>query len=581
MARAVVRGAGAPPRWPYLADVPAGNSAAEAALLRAVWGEAVVPDAVPRGLDALRVAMPNVGEAVRVGTPLAARSIDPDCRAVIVLIDEGIPLLDLARSNRLVSYWLQDAPSRKAGSPWLPYGRDAHGELLMRALRTAPPAPAALAGADLAHDVAWGVQPGRVSPGRMRLHCRATHGAAVLGEVVRRTDPVDPVVAVTLPPEAVRDTAGHSVPYHVLTGLLHGMAVARAIGAALGRSLPVVAVVSYGILAGPKDGSSPFERALDAIADPGAAVPGLGPVDVILPMGNGRLSATVARLDGQRGDVAMVVPPDDRTPTFVEVRAEGDGSPAVSLAPPGGVAVPLPPDGVTLVGGVPVRTRSMAPWGPGLLVELPPTAGQGLAATGPLARPGRWTVRRTGNGALHLAIQRDDSLPSMRSGGRQARFEDPAHGTSDASGRPRLEDFARGRRDACRHDERVCRGTPRAARGRPLRARRRNGTLFKPGPHGRIGTVRGGRRAGRDRRCAGPLGPAGLVGTRYRTGANGRHEPRGTARGSPPPAAAGRGSGRHAGRAPGPGRRGGGSVEGTGCGRATGLRRVTADPVAG
>lgn len=440
MARAVVRGAGAPPRWPYLADVPAGNSAAEAALLRAVWGEAVVPDAVPRGLDALRVAMPNVGEAVRVGTPLAARSIDPDCRAVIVLIDEGIPLLDLARSNRLVSYWLQDAPSRKAGSPWLPYGRDAHGELLMRALRTAPPAPAALAGADLAHDVAWGVQPGRVSPGRMRLHCRVTHGAAVLGEVVRRTDPVDPVVAVTLPPEAVRDTAGHSVPYHVLTGLLHGMAVARAIGAALGRSLPVVAVVSYGILAGPKDGSSPFERALDAIADPGAAVPGLGPVDVILPMGNGRLSATVARLDGQRGDVAMVVPPDDRTPTFVEVRAEGGGPPAVSLAPPGGVAVPLPPDGVTLVGGVPVRTRSMAPWGPGLLVELPPTAGQGLAATGPLARPGRWTVRRTGNGALHLAIQRDDSLPSMRSGGRQARFEDPAHGTSDTSGRPRLED---------------------------------------------------------------------------------------------------------------------------------------------
>ena len=440
MARALVIGSATPPRWPYLADVPAGESAAEAALLRAVWGEAEVPDDVARGLDALRVAMPNAGEAVRVGTPLAARSIDPDCRAVIVVIDEGIPLLELTRSNRLVSFWLQDAPSRKAGSPWLPYGRDAHGELLMRALRTAPPGANALAGTDLAHDVAWGVRSGRVSPGRMRLHRRATHGAAVLGEVVRRTDPVDPVVAITLPPEAVRDTSGLSVPYHVLTGLLHGMAVARATGAALGRSLPVVAVVSYGILAGPKDGSSPFERALDAIADPGAAVPGLGPVDVILPMGNGRLSATVARLDEQRRKLAMVVPPDDRTPTFVEVRAEGGGATAVSLAAPGGAAVPLSPDGITRVGGVPVRTRSLAPWGPGLLVELPPTAGQGLAATGSLAPPGRWTVHRTGEETLHLAIQRDDSLPGMRSGGRQARFEDPAHGTSDAAGRTRVED---------------------------------------------------------------------------------------------------------------------------------------------
>ena len=438
MARAVVSGSGTPPRWPYLADVPAGDSGAEAALLRAVW-DGAVPDAVRRGLDALRIAMP-MSEAIRVGTPLAARSVDPDCRAVVVVIDEGIPLLDLTRTNRLVSFWLQDAPSRKSGSPWLPYGRDAHGELLGRALRMAPPASAALAGADLAHDAAWGVRPGRVSPGRMRLHRRATHGAAVLGEVVHRTDPVDPVVAVTLPPEAVRDTAGRSVPYHVLTGLLHGMAVARAVGAPIGRSLPVVAVVSYGVLAGPKDGSSPFERALDAIADPGAAVSGLGPVDVILPMGNGRLSATVARLDGERSQVAVVLPPDDRTPTFLEVRAEGGGPAAVSLAPPGGAAVPLPPDGTAVVGGVPVRTRSLAPWGPGLLVELPPTAGQRLAATGPLARPGRWTVHRTGEEALHLAVQRDDSLPDMRSGGRQARFEDPAHGTSDASGRPRLED---------------------------------------------------------------------------------------------------------------------------------------------
>ena len=438
MARAGVSGSGAPPRWPYLADVPAGDSGAEAALLRAVWGGAA-PDAVRCGLDALRVAMPAGGEA-RVGTPLAARSVDPGCRAVIVVIDEGIPLLDLTRTNRLVSFWLQDAPSRKSGSPWLPYGRDAHGELLRRALRTAPPASAALAGADLAHDAAWGVRPGRVPPGRMRLHRRATHGAAVLGEVVRRTGPVDPVVAVTLPPEAVRDTAGRSVPYHVLTGLLHGIAIARATGAATGRSLPVVAVVSYGVLAGPKDGSSPFERALDAIADPDAAVPGLGPVDVILPMGNGRLSAAVARLDAERRELAMVLPPDDRTPTFLEVRAEGGGPVAASLAPPGGVAVPLLPDGVTVVGGVPVRTRSLTPWGPGLLVELPPTAGPGLAATGPLARPGRWTVHRTGEEALHLVLQRDDSLPGMRSGGRQARFEDPAHGTSDASGRPRLED---------------------------------------------------------------------------------------------------------------------------------------------
>jgi hypothetical protein len=59
----------------------------------------------------------------------------------------------------------------------------------------------------------------------------------------------------------------------------------------------------------------------------------------------------------------------------------------------------------------------------------------------PVAQPGDWLVRPIsvgrdlGSFPLDLFIQRDDTIPGYRSGGRQSRFDDTAYQLFDASGR--------------------------------------------------------------------------------------------------------------------------------------------------
>jgi hypothetical protein len=64
-----------------------------------------------------------------------------------------------------------------------------------------------------------------------------------------------------------------------------------------------------------------------------------------------------------------------------------------------------------------------------------------LRSGSPYALPGNWRLRVSADrGEVTLAIQRDDSLDGLRSGGRQARFVRQSYTTLSANGRPLTDD---------------------------------------------------------------------------------------------------------------------------------------------
>jgi hypothetical protein len=412
-------------RSPYLQRLAIGPAGGHGPLIHAALGQNADPALIQTLSDALDYHMvdPEPGTIRRAragGWPHVPR-VQPGRACALAVLDEGLPVTGLIRAGRLASLWVQDGRARLGSPPWLPFGREAGGAALERLLDL-DPTTAYLRGISVVHDAAAG-PPGQRPGTRGRLLRRATHGAAVLHEAVRGLGPAHPVIAVGFPAQAVRDTSGGQLPYYALTGLLHAMAVTRAIGVRSGGAVPLVATLSYGVLAGSKDGTSPFARALDAIADPDRTDAGLGPVHLVLPMGNGRQAACVARLDHDCDTVDLVLLPDDHTPTFLEVRGTGP--------------IDITVDGHSVASGEAdaVTVTSLQGHGgmPGLLLTFPATAPSGAR---PWSAPRRRTLRLTqGSGPLDLMIQRGDSLSGLASGGRQAHFTHPAYGTHDAAGR--------------------------------------------------------------------------------------------------------------------------------------------------
>lgn len=308
-------------------------------------------------------------------------------------------------------------------------------------------------------------------PGHKAAAWRIAHGTHVL-DLAAGEDPANnvanrPIVCVQLRTSTTQDTSGTDLYPDVLLAVDYILQRADAMAGAPG-GLPVVISFSYGLIAGPHDGTSELEQALNdrILARPGK-------LRVILPAGNSHLSRCHAEVrftpTSQPVELNWRVQPADRTPSFLEIWLPHAGPvpPAtdrvkLSVAAPGGAGTTsllgetdvLP---VVVVNDGEVICAAQAifrPWPTErrlFLVQLQPTARLRPTSTPEeakrIAPPGVWTVKLhnvalTPEQPVQAWIQRDDTPYGYRVRGRQSYFDEGCYVRFDAKGEEIEEDPA-------------------------------------------------------------------------------------------------------------------------------------------
>jgi hypothetical protein len=277
-----------------------------------------------------------------------------------------------------------------------------------------------------------------------------------------------PIVCVQLPEAVTADTSGESLDAYALDGIRYILERADAIARASGHEhFPVVINFSYGHVAGPHDGTSDLELAIDELLAKRRAV---APVEVVLPSGNSHLARLHAQViferPGEEVDLRWRVLPDDRTPSFMEIWLPAHPAPAgnsrvrLRITTPGGVRSgwldeTAPGAGQRLfsdAGEVLCEARYRyvnEPTDRGMfLVALEPTRRNQPLVCGeranPVAPAGIWTVTLVniglGREPVEAWVQRDDTPYGFPLRGRQSYLDDPYYVRFDAQGREIEED---------------------------------------------------------------------------------------------------------------------------------------------
>ncbi len=277
--------------------------------------------------------------AVRAVAPGTARAKTPRLRGrVMVVIDDGLAFLHshfrTAAGDRTRIAWLWDQDPRRtappdglprardgasrgaADSPWAPplgfgYGRVLDAAAIDRALARVTvhgedesQVYASLGYADrVRHALTHGTHVADLCCGH-RLPGSAAHGPDAAGGDDTH------ILLVQLPPRTVADTSGGGLAKHALDALAYALDH-------IADDASVVVNLSYGATAGPHDGRTLFERALDGMCS--AARQRLRHFALVLPAGNQFESG------GRRGAAAG---PADRGPGarwHASARAPGRG----------------------------------------------------------------------------------------------------------------------------------------------------------------------------------------------------------------------------------------------------------------
>lgn len=289
-------------------------------------------------------------------------------------------------------------------------------------------------------------------PGHKALAARSAHGAHVTDltryPLGRPAPGTRPIVAVQLPVATVEDTSGATLSPQIFLGLAYVLVRADAIASDAGMpQLPVVVNLSYGLIAGPHDGSSLLEQAMDQIIASCNST-----LRIVLPAGNSHLSRCHARFSiapGAAQELGWRVLPDDWTESHVEIwLPAGGGSLTVTITAPDGR--PTTPFtwatrqdlllGQNIVGQAQYLGPGLAGKHALVRLTLAPTASPQAGV--PLAPAGLWRIELdnpASNGTVndvHAWIQRDDTAPGYTRRGRQSYFDDPAYRRHDDGGRP-------------------------------------------------------------------------------------------------------------------------------------------------
>ncbi|MEQ8654432.1 MAG: S8 family serine peptidase [Kiloniellales bacterium] len=288
-------------------------------------------------------------------------------------------------------------------------------------------------------------------PGERRQSALAwSHGAQVAdlacGAEPGEMDDVK-ILGVQLPSHAVRDTSGRELGAYVIQATRWIIDQAIAINNAprnQDHTVPLIINLSLGVLAGPKDGSGFVEDWLEQEIERFAENSGNAPIRIVLAYGNAYRNRQVAVHEieaGQRAHLHWRIQPQDRTDSFIEVRAKQADCLEWSLQPPchAHEFVALPEAGQHheldlgqgTVAAV-VRDKNDTESDASLLFAMRPTAS---LEPGPLAPSGAWSLAFENKGdktiVVTMQIQRDDTPRGYRETGRQSYFENSQVGSYD------------------------------------------------------------------------------------------------------------------------------------------------------
>ena len=266
---------------------------------------------------------------------------------------------------------------------------------------------------------------------------RSSHGTHVMdlacGDDPKTVKNDRPIICVQLPLRTTADTSGATLSPQVLDALWY--IVGRA------GSFPVVVNLSYGLFAGPHDGTGEAEKAINEVIELRSQI---APTAVVLPAGNSYLACCHAHFELKKTETRVMqwrLQPDDRTGSVLEIWLPYPGSLnpkiKVQVVTPGGIASGWVSEGGTIQfrpTAVICEVRYVAPSGPfspGMVrITLNPTSTFDPAIN--VAPPGIWRVEVQNDCGrpipdIRAWIQRDDAPHGYPVRGRQSRFEDPQY----------------------------------------------------------------------------------------------------------------------------------------------------------
>ncbi len=384
-----------------------------------LWPIALPPVAPSPGDPAQQIVLTPILDA-EFGQPLAA----PTCRpaAVMVVIDKHInPLHEQFRDEearpRILAQWLMEGAWR--ADTRVPFGREVRQDDFHRAADL-PTEDAGLRDLGVANLVE-----AFASRGAMLT---SAHGTSVLA-LAAGTDPEDrspeaaalrtvPILAVSLPSNRLLSASG--VFLDVFVDLALEWVDARLTELFGNAPPPVVVNLSYGLAAGPKDGTGDLNERLRGWLQ---ACP---QVRLFMPAGNDGLARGHAVLDMAQGksSIGWFVPPSDPLSTFAEVWFSHAGPDCrLHLCPPGqdeALSLPMVPGAVfdlvagsggaaETIGRVYILPGESTFKKIGCLVCIAPTGPRRIGFA--RAPAGIWEISVSGTGDLRAAV----SLQSERS----------------------------------------------------------------------------------------------------------------------------------------------------------------------
>ncbi|MES2973937.1 MAG: hypothetical protein V4757_10020 [Pseudomonadota bacterium] len=243
-----------------------------------------------------------------------------------------------------------------------------------------------------------------------------------------------PLVMVQIDWHTVLDTSGGSMNVHLLDGLMYILSRCDA-------TARTTINLSWGTLAGPHDGTSVLEAAMDQLIE--LQSPRL---QIVVAAGNGYQDRTHANATLVRDESVVLhwqAPPDDKSQNFLELWIEEnrDGL-EIQITPPGRPPLPALKFGQSGIwtgdGGKPlcalIYPTSVATGTRGTcaLVAVAATFSEKRdVATAP---SGSWQVKLTNRNSAALTvdayIERDGEIIGVRTGARQSHFEDRWYDTS-------------------------------------------------------------------------------------------------------------------------------------------------------
>jgi hypothetical protein len=241
------------------------------------------------------------------------------------------------------------------------------------------------------------------------------------------------IIFVQLPMRTVQDTSGRGTMTSDVVNAL------KYIVSQCDSSAQIVVNLSWGTLAGPHNGTSVLERAIDDLINNLG-----GRLQVAVPAGNGYQSRTHANFTlapGASQTLRWRTQPDDATESYLELWFEQGVDLQMHITLPDGRVLPAVNKGFfykyaepfhdpsSLLG---VYYPSIAPHGETgqcILLAVAPTVS--LQGTRPVAPHGVWQITVTNVSAMPAVIdgyiERDDVALGTRRGARQSYFDDPRY----------------------------------------------------------------------------------------------------------------------------------------------------------